>query len=390
MNRESSWSSFRVAGGAERGAPTGAEASPVTRAFGRAPGGAVRRQDPPRVLARVAFAIVAAISGLAGACGGPNGPSQLPDAPAAACPANITVSGVVGGAQAVSYPAPTVTGGTQPVGVTCSPGSGTTFSVGSTTVSCTATDASARSAQCTFTVTLTPALRLAVTKFMAFGDSFTEGEDGRRLTLVPHFIDPTGTYPFLLEGRLNTEYTGQAIQVVNQGRSGEHINEGRQRLERLLSANPPQALLLLDGYNDLLDVCKASRPQDAGSTQCAAAITEVVSSYRKMIQSAKSARVAYVFASTLTPSGSYIPGPNVTDRRLALSAITSTNTKLTAVIRAEGATLVDSYAAFVGHEAEYIGDDGLHPRPAGYQALADTFFAAIKSTISSTPAFGPE
>src|SRR5512141_1120640 len=116
------------------------------------------------------LAVAPAIGILFAACGGPNGPGPLPDAPVAACPPNVTVSGVVGGAQAVSYPAATVTGGTQPVSVTCSPGSGTTFSVGATTVSCTATDASARNTQCTFTVTLTPALRLAITKFMAFGD----------------------------------------------------------------------------------------------------------------------------------------------------------------------------------------------------------------------------
>jgi lysophospholipase L1-like esterase/predicted small lipoprotein YifL len=324
------------------------------------------------------------------ACGH-NGPTPLPDAPSIACPANVTVSGVVGGAQAVSYPAATVTGGTQPVSVTCSPGSGTTFSLGATTISCTATDASARNAQCTFTVTLTPALRLAITKFMAFGDSFTEGEDGRSLRLVPHFIDRSGTYPFLLEGMLNNEYAGQGIEVLNEGQSGEFIDKGRQRLPGALAAQHPQALLLLDGYNDLLFFCAAARPQDAASSNCAQATTDVVSGYRKMIQSAKSAGVAYVFASTLTPSGPYIPGPSVkNDRRIALSAIVATNTKLVPMVRAEGAILVDSFAAFVGHEAEYVADDGLHPRRAGYQALAETFFAAIKNTVASTPALRGE
>jgi len=300
----------------------------------------------------------------------------------------MSVSGVVGGNQAVSFAVPTVSGGTQPVGITCTPGSGTTFPVGSTTVACTASDASSRTAQCTFTVTLNPALRLAVTKFMAFGDSFTEGEDGRSLRLVPHFIEPGGTYPFLLNGLLTNEYAAQSVEVLNRGQSGEHINDGRSRLERTeLPKYHPQALLLLEGYNDLLDVCKTSQGQEASSPACATAINEIVSSYRKMIQAAKSAGVSYVFASTLTPSGPYIPGPQIkTDRRLALSAITSTNAKLASVIRGEGAILVDSYAAFVGHEAEYIGDDGLHPRRAGFQALADTFFTAIKNTIPSTPA----
>jgi len=324
---------------------------------------------------------------LVAACGSPDAPTPPGAAPSLTCPANLSVPGVVGGAQAVSYALPTVSGGTQPVGIMCAPGSGTTFSVGTTTVSCTANDASSRTAQCTFTVTLAPALILAATKFMAFGDSFTEGEDGRSARLVPHVIDPVGTYPYLLEGMLNTEYKGQPIQVVNQGKSGEFIDKGRQRLTDLLRTNHPQALLLLHGYNDLLDSCRASQGRDAATPVCAAAINEVVSTYRKMIQIAKSAGVSYVFASTLTPSGTFTAGPNVMDRRIALSAITATDSRLAPVIRGEGATLVDAYAAFAGHESEYVADDGLHPRRAGYQALADTFVAAIKATISSTPAF---
>jgi lysophospholipase L1-like esterase len=336
-------------------------------------------------LAHVATA--AALAMALAACGGPNEPTPPGQPPAAQCPSNVSVAGVFGGAQAVSYALPTVTGGTQPVSVTCAPASGTTFSVGTTTVSCTATDASSRSAQCAFTVTLTPALRLAVTKFMAFGDSFTEGEDGRSLRLVPHFIDPAGTYPFLLEGMLNMQYAADPIKVLNYGKSGEPIDDGRQRLPRDLATQHPQALLLLDGYNDLLAACAEKNPVDVGSAKCAAVTTDVVTGYRKMIQIAKNAGVAYVFVSTLTPSGPYIPGPQVkTDRRIALSAITATNTKLVPVAQAEGATLVDSFAAFVGHEAEYIADDGLHPRRAGYQALADTFFAAIKSRVPSTQA----
>jgi lysophospholipase L1-like esterase len=347
---------------------------------------------PSAVLARIAGTIaIGAGMTLIAACGGHSGPSPLPDAPTATCPANMTVANVVGGSQAVSYALPTVTGGTQPVGITCTPASGTMFNVGATTVSCTATDASARNAQCTFTVTLNAALILGATKFVAFGDSFTEGEDGRSLRLIPHAIDPVGTYPYLLEGLLNDAFTGQAIKVMNFGRSGEPIDSGRQRLTGVLRSVRPQALLLLHGYNDLLGSCKVSQGRDANSPQCSAAINEVVSSYRKMIQDAKAQGVGYTFASTLTPSGTYVPAPNIReDRRLASSAITTVNAKLVPVIQAEGATVVDSYAAFVGHESEYIGDDGLHPRRAGFQALADTFFAAIKATISTTPAFRGE
>jgi lysophospholipase L1-like esterase len=316
-------------------------------------------------------------------CGNPMEPT--PGAPTIACPANVTVRGVPGGTQPVTYPAPVVAGGAAPVNVTCTPGSGAPFSMGTTAVACNAVDAMSRPAQCSFTVTLTPLL-LSVTKFVAFGDSFTEGEDGRttRLGFGFGFIDPTGTYPVLLQTLLNNEYPGQSIVVVNRGWSGEPVDVGRQRLPGVLAADRPGALLLLDGYNDLLASC---RPQDATSAQCAATTTDVVAGMRKMIQIAKtpSYGIAYVFVSTLTPPGPYISG---SDRRIAGTAIIQTNAKLASMVRAEGAILVDPYPVFIGHEAEYVADDGLHLRRAGYQALADTFFAAIKNTVTSTPGFG--
>jgi len=307
-----------------------------------------------------------------------------PGAPTIACPANVTVRGVPGGTQAVTYPAPVVTGGAAPVNVTCAPGSGAPFSMGTTGVACTAVDAKSRQAQCSFSVTLTPLL-LSVTKFVAFGDSFTEGEDGRsaRLGFGFAFIDPTGTYPVLLQTLLNNEYPGQSIVVLNRGKSGEPVDLGRQRLPGVLSADRPGALLLLDGYNDLYASCS---PKDATSAQCAATTTDVVAGIRKMIQIARTGSygISYVFVSTMTPPGPYISG---TDRRIAGTAIVQTNTKLAAMVRTEGAILVDPYPVFIGHEAEYVADDGLHLRRAGYQALADTFFAVIKNTVTSTPGF---
>jgi lysophospholipase L1-like esterase len=318
---------------------------------------------------------------LLGGCDSPVKPT--PDAPTIACPANVTVRGVPGGTQPVTYPAPVVTGGAAPVNVTCTPGSGAPFTVGTTAVACNAVDATSRQAQCSFTVTLTARL-LSVTKFVAFGDSFTEGEDGRTATLSWGVIDPTGTYPVLLQTLLNNEYPGQSILVLNRGRSGEFVDEGRQRLPSVLASDRPGALLLLEGYNDLLASC---RPQDAASAQCADTTTDVVAGMRKMIQTAKtpSYGITYVFVSTLTPPGPYVSGK---DHRIAGTAIVQTNTKLTSMVRGEGAILVDPYPVFIGHESEYVADDGLHLRRAGYQALADTFFAAIKNTVTSTPGFG--
>ena len=329
---------------------------------------------------------VAVASLLAAACDGPMKPTPTPDAPALACPANVTMRGIAGGMQPVTYAAPTVTGGAVPVTVTCAPKSGDAFSVGTTPVACSAVDTMSRRAECAFTVTLTPLL-LSVTKFVAIGDSLTEGEDGRRFTLGFGFIDPTGTYPVLLQTLLNNEYPGQSIVVLNRGISGEPIDDVLRpnRLPAVLATEKPGALLFLDGYNNLLGSCDAKDPQHAGSAECEAATTDVANGYRRVIQFARGAGVQYIFASMLTPPGPSAGGPN--DRRIANSAIVRTNTKLAPIVRAEGATLVDPYTAFIGHEPEYVADDGLHLRRAGYQALADTFFVAIKNAVTSTPAF---
>jgi len=38
---------------------------------------------------------------------------------------------------------------------------------------------------------------------------------------------------------------------------------------------------------------------------------------------------------------------------------------------------------------EYVDQDGLHLRPAGYQAVADSFLGVVKATVTSTPGLGP-
>jgi lysophospholipase L1-like esterase len=96
--------------------------------------------------------------------------------------------------------------------------------------------------------------------------------------------------------------------------------------------------------------------------------------------------VRYIFVSTMTPPGLYLGVPP--DRRIGNEAIVSANAGIANMVRAEGVTLVDTYPRFLGHEADYIDQDGLHLRPAGYQALAESFFAVIKTTVTTTPGFG--
>ena len=324
------------------------------------------------------------LASLAVGCGdGPIGPTPT-NPPTVSCPADVTLAGVTGGAQTVTFPQPTTTGGAAPVNVVCAPASGALFNVGTTAVACTATDAMARQAQCAFAVTLTPVL-LSVTRFVAFGDSLTEGENGRLRVFGPGFLDIPNAYPTKLQLLLKAEYSGQNLIVSDRGKSGRAVEDGVIDLPGVLAGERGDVVLLLDGYNNLLNGCPASDP---GTTGCAPAIDVVVEGLREYIHIAKKVEfgIKYIFVSTLTPPGPFVGGQN--DRRIASQAIAQTNAKLSAMVRSEGVTLVDPYPLFLGHESEYVDQDGLHLRPPGYQVLAETFFGAIKSTVPPAPAFG--
>lgn len=324
---------------------------------------------------------IMAMSLAVAACGHSPLVTPPPAAPVISCPGDVSRQGVQGGAAEVTFPPPTTQGGTLPLAVSCTPASGTPFALGATPVSCTATDAQGRQSICSFLVTLTPPI-LDVTRFIAFGDSLTEGENGRFRKPWNTFIDFPNVYPTMLEGKLNAEYPDQGIVVLNRGTSGDPVERSVQKLPGVLEADRGGALLLLDGYNNLLADCP---PGQSGTAACGRKINDVVAGLRDCIRIAQISAygIKYVFVSTLTPPGP-LAGPR--DRRIAADAIIRTNVGIAAMAPAEGAVVVDTYARFVGHEAEYVDQDGLHLRPAGYEALAASFFDAIRQTVSSTVA----
>src|SRR6185436_7229120 len=75
-------------------------------------------------------------------------------APTLTCPANQSVD--ASGPTVVNYTTPTGADNCPGVVVNCVPASGSSFPAGTTTVTCTATDTSSNTANCSFTVTVTP------------------------------------------------------------------------------------------------------------------------------------------------------------------------------------------------------------------------------------------
>ena len=299
---------------------------------------------------------------LGAACGRPPSTPSPPGPPTIVCPASIERGGVLGGSEPVLFPTPSVSGGALPVVPVCTPASGSPFPLGSTTVSCTVTDALSRQATCTFTITLRAPL-LAIRRIVAFGDSVTAGEDGRRLHLRIGFVDPLRAYPAVLQGLFARDFPGQDVTVVNEGRGGVRAKDDEDRLERVLAAQRPDVLVVLHGYNDLLN-------------DGLRAVDEVVAALRAFVRLARAAGVQYVFVSTLTPSR---PSTGRFNRTIDPRAIQETNSRLAAMVPAEGARLVDAYAAFAGREAQLVEEDGLHLTAAGNEVLAMTLYEAMRA-----------
>ena len=323
--------------------------------------------------------VVVSLAALAACGGSPTIPSPTVETLRVSCPANVSVPGVTGPSQPVAFPAPTSTGGAAPIAVSCTPGSGSTFGLGTTPVTCMATDAAARQATCSFSVTLTPPIPvLGVTKYLAYGDSVTEGQNGT-IAFGLDVIDAPNAYPTKLQTLFDMNFPGQGIVVANRGQSGRRVEDANLDLPTVLAQERPGAVLWIDGYNNLLAECL-----DVGVTpMCESTIEFVVGRLREGVRIARNPpySASHVFVGTLTPPGP-VSGPR--NRRIAPAAIMQVNARIRQMIPGEGAIVVDLHPLFLGHEAEYVAPDGLHLLPAGNQVLADAFFAAIRATVPQT------
>jgi lysophospholipase L1-like esterase len=325
---------------------------------------------------RPAIAALALAAVCLQACGGPTGPtpSPTPASPQISCANPIVIEGITTETHAVTYPPPTTSGGSSPVSVACAPESGSQFSIGVTTVTCNASDAVGRQASCSFAVTLRHR-PFALTRYLAFGDSITLGENGRPLGLFP-VVDWANAYPTLLQRTFLERVPDQPIVVENAGLGGERVTESGIRLREEIEETQAEVLLLLEGINDL------NRRVDP---------REVVSALSDRIHDALDRGVQYIFVSTLlpvAPDNCGPPPPNCRGRLTSNTTIAETNSRIRAMVPAEGGYLVDPFDRFMSNSKAYIDTDGLHPTPEGNRALAEAFWARILQVIPAARLFG--
>jgi lysophospholipase L1-like esterase len=335
-----------------------------------------------RPLMRSLLALIAAAM-FASTCGGTTTPTPPPpplveDPPKISCPAAQTAQLATSSTIAVTYTA-TVVSGRAPVNIVCVPPSGNLFSVGQSTVTCTATDALQRTDVCAFAVTVlaAPIPKLSVTRFVAFGDSITKGEDGNAQTAPAFgfhpravFPDPL-TYPGALKLELVDRYKTQFITVDNQGNPSEGITDTNpntfDRFVRLTSSGSYDAVLIMEGTND---VYQARNTRDPNIV-----LASAEDGLHRMIQDAKNRNIRPLLAT--------IPPMDPTAFRGMLfgwELVAGFNDRVRSVAASENVPLVDVYKAFAGNFA-LLSADGVHPNVGGYQKIADTFFTAITGTL---------
>jgi len=247
------------------------------------------------------------------------------------------------------------------VNVTCTPNSGTLFNPGTTTVSCVAADSAGHNATCGFSVNVSAVPQLGVTRFMTFGDSLTEGK--LSLTLSQLVDSPAFSYPAKLLAKLTERYSAQPITMLNEGLGGERAVDSVGRFKTALSADHPDAVLLMHGVNDLNAV-------GDGRVQAA------VDALEEMVKAARQNNLA-TFIATLPPLG---PGGKAS----CPECVDPFNDRVRSMASAKGAVLVDVNAAW-GGRTDLMGADGIHPTEAGYEVIAGAFFEAIRRTLERAP-----
>jgi hypothetical protein len=162
--------------------------------------------------------------------------------PTITCPVNIFVAAAascpIATSTVVTYPPPVATDNCPGVTTACSPTSGTIFPVGTTTVTCTATDTSGNTAQCSFTVTV-------------FSGCMVDETNPGNVVL---FNAQTGEYRFCCSGVLLA--TGKGVLTIRAciGTIDELKGERKVHIEFDFSANNGRgkgiAALFLNGSSN--------------------------------------------------------------------------------------------------------------------------------------------
>ena len=195
-----------------------------------------------------------------------------------------------------------------------------------------------------------PRRHLTVRRFLAFGDSLTEGA---ATPAPPGDTAPRDrSYPIKLQELLTTDFTQDEPMVVNGGRGGELASDALPRLTQLIDSTHPDVVMLMEGVNDL--------NKDGDVAHALAAV-------RSLILAAEDHGTRVIVA-TLPPERRGGSRAGTIDLRPAFD---------TGVVRLAGELHVPVADVHDAMTLDMIAPDGLHILDAGNERIAQVFLDAI-------------
>jgi lysophospholipase L1-like esterase len=219
---------------------------------------------------------------------------------------------------------------------------------------------------------------VGATKFLAFGDSLTWGIPSSFDALDVLYIppEPSDSYPRQLTSLLRAAYPVQqaAFSVVNAGWPGELVSQSgtRTRFQQAMAAFRPQAVLLLEGINDLNN--------GVGVSTTVAALSQLIDVARTY-----NATVLVATMFQTCRSVESLPDGSVRVRENSASLIPSFNGAVTGMATGRlNVHVVNLYDVLGTNNCTAtggsgpLGHDGLHPNGSGYALIANK----VRQTIS--------
>ena len=256
----------------------------------------------------------------------------------------------------------------------------------------TPTSTPATTATPTATATQMAGLPAGPVTLVMLGDSLTEGQGDDSAT--------GGGYPRRLLEQVQAQRPGST--AINLGKSGwtasdliQGVNSEPAQLSaavtQLNGAPGAKVALLWIGSNDLWYLYEFNNPNASDESQDLQRYTDDIDTLLSQL-SATGATLLIgllddqaqrpVVADPPTPSEPAFPGISAAERQQMSQQVNAYNNAIRSKATQYGAHVVDFYNTTIFTSPTTLADDGNHPNAAGYDAIAELWFASVNTLLA--------
>jgi lysophospholipase L1-like esterase len=207
-----------------------------------------------------------------------------------------------------------------------------------------------------------PPRALGVSRLVAFGDSITWGATAAFDSNFA-YAAASGGYVERLEANLNLFHPPQRFSVFNDGLPGEQAVNALTRFRTMLVTRRPEAVLLLEGINDLSNGVTPVRAANA---------------LRQMLDAAAPLSVPVLIATMYQTYPVVDPDGHFRDNGSTL--VPAFNAEIRRIAAGRPNVLVVDLEVSM-RDQRNVSTDGIHTSDFGFDVMAGTFMTAIESAF---------